>query len=217
MQRLWSSLFAVLFLVGCQTTPGQSSERGDVTLPAGAAQPRPSGSSWRVLCPEITPKGTGSSLTFSLQHAHRESGRDSHSTRLSAQFDGQILTLYGPYGTCTRGMCEHREVAFVPSDDEVAAIRDMLQAHDLWEGWREIASTDFQGPGVGMTSVTEVALKLTDGERTASSEVVFGRAGGSQMLQTGSEGARQRAEAVRLVLMALRETALRCFPDFRTG
>jgi hypothetical protein len=108
-------------------------------------------------------------------------------------------------------------VAFVPTDNEVAEIRDLLESQDLWTPHHELANTDFRGPDVGSTHVTKVSLQLTDEARSAQSTVTFGEAHGRETQQTGSDAARQKARAVRRVLMALRKIALRCFPDFQTG
>jgi len=110
----------------------------------------------------------------------------------------------------------HKEVAFVPTEDEIIELRRQLEGHDLWTGLNEEANTDFSGPGFGSTHTTTMALKLTDEQRTVSSTVAYGSAYGRETVKTGSDAARQKANSVRRVLMEMRKTALRCFPDFRT-
>jgi len=216
MRHFFIGLTAFSFAVGCEKIQGLLTEQAVSSPQQDGLRPDQSGPNWRAFCPKAKASGSRTSLTFSIEYTSGESSKDSHSSRLSAQFDGRILTLYGPYGTCTRGRCKHTEVAFVPTEAEITELRDQFERHDLWMGLKEIADNNFSEPGFGSTNTTTMDLKLTDEQRTASSAVAYGSAHGRKTVKTGSQAARQKAEAARLVLMGMRTTALRCFPDFRT-
>jgi len=216
MQQFFIGLSAFSFAAGCETTQGLLTENAEPSPQQEESRPEQAEPNWREACPQPTASGPRSSLTFSLEYGSSESSKDSHSSTLSAQYDGHILTLYGPYGTCTRGRCMHREVAFVPTEAEIIELRGQFERHDLWIGLNEEANTDFSGRRVGSTTTTTMTLKLTDEQRTVSSTVAYGSAYGRDSVKTGSDAARQKANYVRRVLMEMRKTALRCFPDFHT-
>ncbi len=216
MRQFVIGLTALSFAAGCETAQGLLSDKAISSPQQEESRPEQAEPKWREACPQPTASGPRNSLTFSLKYTRSESSKDSNSSRLSAQYDGHILTLYGPYGTCTRGRCMHKEVAFVPTEAEIIELRGQLERHDLWMGLNEEANTDFSGRRVGSTHTTTMALKLTDDQLTVSSTVAYGSAYGRETVETGSDAARQKTNSVHSVLIDLHKTALRCFPDFHT-
>ena len=216
MRQFLIGLTAFSFAVGCETAQGFLTEKAVSRPQQEESRPEQAEPNWRETCPKPTASGPRNSLTLSLEYTSSESSKDSNSSRLSAEYDGHILTLYGPYGTCTRGRCMHKEVAFVPTQAEIIELQAGLERHDLWIGLNEEANTDFSERRVGSTHTTTMALKLTDEQRTVSSTVAYGSAYGRETVKTGSDAARQKANAVHRVLIDLHKTALRCFPDFHT-
>jgi len=205
MRLLLFTVVMIPQMIGC----GKGEEKSVVHTP-----PPQTGPDWREVCPKPKPSGPGIPLQFSLTYESRESSKDSNYSRISAEFDGHLMTVYGPYGKCTRGRCEHREVTFEPTTQELANLQEQLDRYKLWESFVEVHDTKFTGPN----NTTAMDLKLDDGKRTAKSKVKFGRGftGGSERTETGSKEASAHAQSVFSVIIELQENALRCFPDFKT-
>lgn len=192
-------------MIGC----GVGAEKTVANTPTPQTGPE-----WREVCPKTKPSGPGIPLQFSLKYESRESSKDSNYSRISAEFDGHLMTVYGPYGKCTRGRCDHTEVTFEPTTQELANLQEQLDRYKLWESFVEVNDTKFTGPN----NTTAMELKLEDGKRTASSKVKLGRGfvADHKRIETGSKEALAHAEAVSAVIIQLKKNALRCFPDFET-
>jgi len=211
MQVLTIYLVALALSAGCTETDGAPTPIAGNTTPA-PPQP-PAQHKWRELCLDSHPSGPNSPLRFSLEYRSREVSKDSHGRFWSAGFDGRVLTVNGPYGKCTRGRCKHKEVAFAPTAEELTDLWNQLTRHSsLWDGVVEVDDTNFTVP----YHTTTMTMELSDGQRMVSSNVKYGSGytTGPQRIRTGSEVAHASASAVHHVIMGLRTTALRCFPDF---
>jgi hypothetical protein len=213
------SILFLLFAASCGNVDNKlvvDNANPVTAAPAPATESSSSaGPHWKELCPEPGESNETSPLRFSIEYRSREVSKDSNSSRLSADFDGRVLTMTGPYGKCVRGRCKHKEVKLVPTAEEIAVIQDQLNGAKLWASVVEVSDTEFSGPH----HTTSMTLKMSNGQRSVSTNVKYGRGFKKQRerMSTGSDEARAQAESARRFLKRLRTTALRCFPDFHTN
>jgi len=166
----------------------------------------------KSLCPEPQKGESMSSLRLMAESRRRESSKDSNSSTMRAEFDGQLLTFWGPYGKCVRGRCSHGEVTVALSQDEVDALEAELDELRLWSDLVETAREKIGSPSVKSTA----RLEISDGARSARSVVESGwsRTSGKR-IEFGSPEARERSRKIGRVVRSLASSAKRCYPAFR--
>jgi hypothetical protein len=144
----------------------------------------------------------------------KEISKDSHSTRRKGRFDGRVLTVYGPYGECVRGRCEHKEVRLVLTPEEVTALDAQLVELALWDPMVEVHEIP---SGASSSHQTTASIFLSDGQRSAGTTIQYGSAHtGRERQENGSPEAHARASAIRELLRSMQTTSQRCHPEFST-
>ena len=163
-------------------------------------------------CPEPQSGDAVSSLRLKAEFRSSESSKDSNSSLRRAEFDGRLLTFWGPYGTCVRGRCKHGEVTVELSEEEVAALEAELDKLGLWSDVMETTRVKIGSPSVKSTA----RLEMSDGIRTARSIVESGwsRATGER-IEFGSPEARKRSSDIGGLVRSLASSAKRCYPALR--
>ena len=220
---LRSLVTLALLLLACNSTslpsgeppvPGASAQEseGDVRLDPDAVSAGKTQEGLASLCPPLGSGEPTSALLLKVEHVSREQSKDSHTTRRRAEFDGRVLTYYGPYGACVRGRCRHAEVQLVLSDSESAELEAAVEKHGLWEGLTESKPRMGRGP----SHTTSATIDLSDGARSARSSVWSGwwRSGDGRV-EFGSTEARSRGSSIGTLARSLARVAQRCYPELR--
>ena len=163
-------------------------------------------------CPPLEAGEPISPLRLRAEHVSSEASKDSNTTRRRADFDGRVLTYYGPHGPCQRGRCGHAEVQVLLLKSEVTELEAVVEKHDFWK-----SLTESRPNKVGSPSVTNSAtIELSAESRSARSSVWSGwsRSTGERV-EFGSPEARSRASSVGTLLRSLGRMAKRCYPELR--
>ena len=166
----------------------------------------------KSVCPVPGEGPALSPLRVEARQVYAERSRDSHSSRTQGSFDGRILTVSGAYGPCVRGRCAHGEVRLELLEDEIAALTNLVDTLDLWSSLTDRDESEWKSPHRSTT----VSLTLSDGARSAQSEIFYRRGWvDGERVQSGSAEAHARSTGVNELLTFMRATSLRCYPDFK--
>ncbi len=84
----------------------------------------------------ITVKSTnGLYIKFSLIHG--ETSKDNHEYVYKCMISGSRAVYSGPYGTCVRGQCRHRETVFILTTEQAEKLNGFIKSKGLFRNFRE--------------------------------------------------------------------------------
>jgi len=209
-RRPW--VLGLCLLVACKSTPQEAIATPPAEVKTEKSQPAQTHQAPTSICPEIGEGKPVSPLRMKAVAGSREVSKDSHSSSRTASFDGRVLTLRGPYGKCVRGRCRHAEGQMLLLETEIAELSAELDRRGLWTSMKEVHELQPASP----SSSSHATLELSEGKRSAKTEVLFGRwrtKGKSE--EVGSTDAIGRQQDIRQLLEALQVRMLRCYPDLK--